>query len=150
MAEHRDELLAHYRATRAGLLAAVDGLSDDLLCERSLDGWSVKDHLAHLAFWDDLRAGEVERISAGYASAWRIDGAADEAVNTVATAARWELPLAQVRWELGHSRRRLMAAIANATDRGLDPTNYGEAGLNSGHEAQHTAWILRWRAEKGV
>ena len=41
-------------------------------------------------------------------------------------------------------------AIASATDSGLDPSLYGEAGLRSTHEAQHTVWIKRWRGEKGV
>ena len=59
MAEDRDGLLQHYRQMREELLAAIDGLSDALMTERSLDGWSVKDHLAHLALWDDLRAAEV-------------------------------------------------------------------------------------------
>jgi len=61
MAEDRDALLQHYRETQQELLSAIDGLSDELLTEPSLDGWSVKDHLAHIAFWDDIRASEVAR-----------------------------------------------------------------------------------------
>ena len=68
MAEDRDDLLRHYRSTREELLAALDGISDELMIERSLDGWSVKDHLAHMALWDDVRASEVLRISAGFDS----------------------------------------------------------------------------------
>ena len=54
------------------------------------DGWSVKDHLAHLALWDDIRAGEVERISAGHDSAWRMTGAlpADCGIGTPAASLR--------------------------------------------------------------
>lgn len=77
MAEDRDALLEHYRRMREELLSAVDGLSDELMTERSLDGWSVKDHLAHLALWDDIRASEVVRISAGHDSAWRMTGDQD-------------------------------------------------------------------------
>ncbi|MEX0750638.1 MAG: maleylpyruvate isomerase N-terminal domain-containing protein [Dehalococcoidia bacterium] len=69
MAEDKDELLQHYRCTREELIAAIGGLSDELLTEPSLDGWSVKDHLAHLATWDEIRAQEVARISAGHDSA---------------------------------------------------------------------------------
>ncbi len=36
---------------RAELLAALDGLSDERMTEATLDGWSVKDNLAHRAFW---------------------------------------------------------------------------------------------------
>ena len=77
MAEDRDALLRHYRQMREELLAAIQGLSDELLTDPSLDGWSVKDHLAHVALWDEIRASEVARISAGHASAWRMDGQQD-------------------------------------------------------------------------
>jgi hypothetical protein len=63
---------------------------------------------------------------------------------------RRELSLAQVRWELETSRRRLLDAIAAAAERALDPGLYGEAGLRSGHEAEHTGWIKRWRGEQGL
>jgi hypothetical protein len=48
------------------------------------------------------------------------------------------------------SRQRLLDAIASASARGLDASLYGDAGLRSGHEAEHTAWIKRWRSEQGA
>jgi uncharacterized damage-inducible protein DinB len=147
MAEDRDALLQHYRQTREELLAAIDGVSDERLTERSLDGWSVKDHLAHLALWDDVRASEVERISAGHDSAWRMTGEQDAAYNALGYDHRMGLSLNQVKWELAASRQKLLDAISASTARGLDATLYGEAGLRSGHEAQHAAWITRWRAD---
>ena len=149
MAEDRDALLQHYRQMREELLSAVRGLSDELMAEPSLDGWSVKDHLAHVALWDDLRASEVTRISAGHASAWRITDEQAEAYNAIAYPARRELSLAQVRWELQTSRARLVDAIAAATPQWLDPSRYSETGLRSDHEAEHTGWIKRWRGERG-
>src|SRR5947208_990526 len=125
MAENKDDLLQHYRQTREGLMSAIDGLSDEQMSERSLDGWSVKDHLAHLALWDDLRAGEVMRISAGHDSAWRMTGEQDAAYNALAYGLRRALSLDQVRWELATSRQRLLDAIASATARGLDASLYG-------------------------
>jgi hypothetical protein len=150
VAEDRDELLAHYRRMRADLTAALDGLSDDLAAERSLDGWSVKDHLAHLALWDEIRASEVARISAGFASAWRMDGQQDGVYSELGRALRADLSVAQIRWELDESHRRLLEAIAAATPAGLDGARYGEAGLRSTHEAVHAGWIRRWRRERGV
>jgi uncharacterized damage-inducible protein DinB len=150
MAEDREALLDHYRQTRQALLAAIEGLSDAQMTEPSLDGWSVKDHLAHLAQWDDIRASEVVRISAGHDSAWRMTGEQDAAYNDLQYALRLPLSLAQVRWELANSRQRLLAAIAAATPRGLDASLYGEAGLHSGHEAMHASWIRRWREERGI
>lgn len=150
MAEDRDALVRHYREMREELLTAIDGLSDELMTEPSLDGWSVKDHLAHLALWDDLRASEVVRISAGHNSAWRMTGDQDEAYNALAHDLRLALSLDQVRWELAISRQRLLDAISSATARGLDASLYGEAGLRSLHEGVHTGWLKRWRGERGV
>ena len=150
MAEDRDALLQYYRQTREELLSAIDGLGDALLTEPSLDGWSVKDHLAHLALWDDIRASEVVRISAGHDSAWRMTPEQDEDYNALAYDLRRGLSVEQVRWELATSRQRLLDAIASATPRGLDASLYGEAGLRTAHEAEHTGWIKRWRAERGL
>jgi uncharacterized damage-inducible protein DinB len=150
MAEDREALLHHYRQMREALLSAIDGLSDELITETSLDGWSVKDHLAHLAQWDDIRASEVARISAGHESAWRMTGEQDEAYNALAYDVRRSLPVGQVRWELATSRQRLLDAISSATARGLDASLYGEAGLRSSHEIQHAGWIKRWRGERSA
>ncbi|HVH64030.1 MAG TPA: DinB family protein [Candidatus Dormibacteraeota bacterium] len=150
MSEDRRELLRHYHQSREALLSAIDGLSEEQLTERSIDGWSVKDHLAHLAFWDDLRAAEVVRISAGHDSAWRLSPEQDETLNQIGYAMRESLPLEQVEWELATSRQRLLDAIAAATPEGLDPARYGEAGLRTGHETEHVEWIRRWRNEKGI
>ncbi len=149
MAEDREALLQHYRQMRAELLATVHGLGDELMTEPSLDGWSVKDHLAHLALWDDVRASEVERISAGHASAWRMTEEQDATYSALGYSLRRDLSLDQVRWELETAHRRLLEAIASATPRGLDPSLYGEAGLRSSHEAVHTGWIRHWREERG-
>ncbi len=148
MTENRDELLEHYRHTRDALLAAIDGLTDAELSESSIDGWSVKDHLAHLAVWDDVRAAEVERISAGHDSAWRMRDEQDDAYNLMSYELRKSMSAAQAKWELAQSRMRLLDAIAGATERGLDASLYGDAGLRSGHEEEHTAWIKRWRSER--
>jgi uncharacterized damage-inducible protein DinB len=150
MAEDRDALLQHYQQMREDLLAAIEGLSDDLMADPSLDGWSVKDHIAHIALWDDLRVSEVVRISAGYESAWRMTADQDAAYNAVAHSLRLALSLEQARWELATSRQRLLEAISSAPPRGLDASLYGEAGLRSTHEAKHTAWINRWRGERGI
>src|SRR5438067_10620369 len=100
MPEDKGNLLQHYGYTRATLLAAIEGLTDDQLSDPSLDGWTVKDHLAHIALWDDIRASEVARISAGYDSAWRMSDDQDEAYNQMSHALREHLSPPQTRWEL--------------------------------------------------
>ena len=92
---------------------------------------------------------EVARISAGHESAWRLTPEQEDGYNATGYELRRGLSLAQARWEIESSRERLLDAIA-ATTRGLDGALYGEAALRSTHEAQHTAWIRRWRSEKGI
>ena len=148
MIEDREALIRHYRESRAALQAAIDGLDDAAMSEPSLDGWSVKDHLAHLALWDDIRAGEVQRISAGHDSAWRMTEAQVETYNELGQALARPLSVAQVRWELAATRQRLLDALGAATARGLDGSRYEAASLRSSHEAEHTGWIARWRRER--
>jgi hypothetical protein len=150
MPEDRDALLEHYRQMRADLLAAIDGLTDPQLTDPSLDGWSVKDHLGHIALWDEIRASEVARISAGHASAWRMDGDQGDTYNELGHTLRQRLSVAQIKWELASTHQRLLEAISTASPRALDPTLYGEAALQSTHEAAHTTWIRRWRGERGL
>jgi hypothetical protein len=73
-----------------------------------------------------------------------------EAYNVLGYHLRLALSPEQAKWELATSRQRLLDAIASATARGLDASLYGDAGLFSSHEVEHTRWIKRWREEKGV
>ncbi len=148
-AEDRDELLREYQRSRERLLRAIEGLTDDQMTERTLDGWSICDHVAHITLWDELRASEVERISAGHQSLWRMTEQQDADLNAMAYEMRRSMSPEQARWELAASRERLLAAIASATPEGLDASRYGEPGLRTGHEAMHAEWIERWRREKG-
>jgi uncharacterized damage-inducible protein DinB len=147
--ENRATLLEHYRESRERLMKALDGLSDAHMTERSIDGWSVKDHLSHLVLWDELRAAEVERISSGFDSAWRMTEAQVATYNGLGHELREANSLAQVLWELEHSRARLLRAIGGASERGLDGSLYGEAGLKSDHEEEHAGWIRAWRERNG-
>jgi hypothetical protein len=141
----KDALLAHFQASRESLLGAIGGLTESEMVARSLDGWSVKDHLAHIALWDDVRASEVLRVSAGFESAWKMTAGEDEAFNAIGYQLRQDLSLRQVLWELETSRQRLLAAIRAAAPRAFDQSLYGESPIYSTHENQHAGWIRAWR-----
>jgi hypothetical protein len=52
---NKGELLSNIRHDRAALGALVSSLSEALLAERESDaGWSVTDHLSHLAAWERM------------------------------------------------------------------------------------------------
>jgi uncharacterized damage-inducible protein DinB len=148
MAVTRESLLEHYRTMRAALMASIEELSDAQLQETTIDGWSVKDNLAHIAFWDDLRADEVTRISAGHQSVLRMTEQQDHDLNEMMYELRRGLTLSQVMWELQHSGERLLAAIEAAPRAALDEALYGEAGLLSTHGVQHAEYISNWRKAK--
>jgi hypothetical protein len=150
MTETRDSLLQHYEQVRGELLDSMRGLSDPQMTETTLDGWSIKDNLAHLALWDDLRADEVLRISAGFESALKMTEQQDADTSRMAYELRRGLSLAQVLWEMHHSRERVLGAIAAAPARALDAGLYGEAGLRSGHDAVHAGYIRDWRRKFGI
>jgi hypothetical protein len=145
----RNALLEHFRKSRADFLAAIGGLSDAQLEEETHNGWAVKHHMLHLAAWDDIRAQEVERISAGHASLWKMTGEQDAEINAMFDSLRKPATLAQARWEFEQSRAKLLAAIESATERAFDTSLYGEAPVHSGHEAEHTGWIREWRRGRG-
>ena len=149
MAQDREALLKHFKESREVFMAAIDGLTPEQMMDPSIDGWSVKDHMLHIAAWDDIRAAEVTRIAAGFESAWRMTEAQDEAFNTMSYELRRALSYDQAVWEIVESRIRLLAAIRDASNRGLDETLYGEAGLVSNHELEHAGWIRDWRSEAG-
>jgi Mycothiol maleylpyruvate isomerase N-terminal domain len=150
MTEDREDLLNHYRQMGEELDTAVADLTDEQLRERSLDGWSVTDHLSHVALWDEARAAEVARISAGHSSGFRMTEEQDNVYDTLAHELRSEWSPAQARWEVATTRRRLLEAIAAAPAEALDPSHYGEAGLRTAHAGLHATWIRRWREEKGI
>jgi hypothetical protein len=149
MSEDKESLVRRFREMRQELLAAIDGLAPEQMTERTLDGWSVKDHLFHLAFWDGLRAQEVVRISAGHESALKMDDAQDSLANELSHELCLDLGVEQALWELSMSHEALIRALEQATPLGLEPERYGEAGLLSSHGAEHAGWIRRWRGERG-
>ena len=95
--------------------------------------------------WDDIRAAEVNRISAGFDSAWNMPEEVEDRLNESGYVQRRSMSAAQTKWELASSRRKLLDAIAGCTPRALDTSLYGAAGIRSNHENQHAEWLKRWR-----
>lgn len=147
--ETRDEIIQHLLGIRAGFLAAVDGLSEAQMTEPTIDGWSVKDHLMHLAFWHELRASEIVRVSAGYEHAWPLS-VDSQAVNDIVQPARSKLSLEQARWEYEAALHRVLGSIATANERALTQAYYGEVGLRPTHDLAHADFIRKWGQERGI
>ena len=145
----KDDLRQHYAVSRAALMSAIEGLSEADMSQAALDGWSVKDHLTHVTVWDEIRAAEIDRISGGFEPAWRhMTDAETDSFNGIIERMRSSLGLTQVLAELESSRARVLAAIDEASERGLDEARYGEAGLRTTHEVAHAWMIQSWRTQR--
>ena len=141
----RRSVLAAFAASEAAVLAAIDGLSEAQVGERSLDGWSVKDHLAHLAQWHELRWLDLTRLAAGYDSAVNSTPAQDEAFNAMTVAWRAGLSWQQTLWEWQTSRSRVVEAVRTLTADELQRALQGDWPLRTGHDDEHAGYIRAWR-----
>jgi hypothetical protein len=150
--EHqRRGLHEHYQRSLEAVLAAIDGLTDAQMTEQSIDGWSVKYHLIHLAVWHEIRRAEIDRVSAGMPPAWPlIHGELVHALNEATVRARRANTLDQVRADLDYARDQVLAAIDRASERALNGEGFGEAGICSSEEIEHADMIRKWRTRKGI
>lgn len=105
--------------------------------------------LEPLAFWHDLRSSEIVRISAGYEHAWPLS-VDSQVLNDLVQPARSNLSLDQARWEYESSVQRTIMAVANANERGLTQSHYGEVGLGTTHDLGHAEAVRKWRQERGT
>ncbi len=145
----REEIASMFRASREDLLGAIDGLTEAQMVEPSIDGWSVKDHLAHISGWDEMRYVEILRVSEGIQPAVPLFGPQEmDQFNELIISKRREWSLDQVLAELEFTRTKIVEAIAACKDAALDQANYRAVGLEGGaqHELEHAFHIRNWRA----
>ncbi len=109
------ELIAGINRVWATLEGAIAGSSEEALTTTGGDGWSVKDHLAHIEGWERYLLALLERRSPS--SAIGIDLAtvrstADDPLNELIITPTREQPLSQVLADLRGTHERLLAVIA--------------------------------------
>jgi hypothetical protein len=136
--------------------AAIRGLTEEQLTGPDLDGWSVKDHLAHMTVWHEWRFFELSRIArggqAGFPQIQPVGGVdpVDE-LNELFTSQRRGVPLAQVLSDLDFAREMLREALSTAPEDRLADQYYAEMGPNgAGHDVAHAEVIEAWRKSKGM
>ena len=151
-AKARDQLLLEMDAARDRVNEAIEGLAEDQMSRREIDGWSIKDHLTHLTLWHELRFFELSRIARGGRAGFPVtDEAGVEHINQQFAANRRPLPLAQVLADLDFAREMVRQAVANCREDRLDLRFYEELGPNgAGHEISHAEMIRSWRDKEGV
>jgi uncharacterized protein (TIGR03083 family) len=126
------------------LLAAVDGIPDDRLAEPgAADHWSVKDVLAHIAYWEDRLVERVERKLAGLPEP---QGGDFEADNQREHEARRDWALERVWDDLRRGHERLRATVHAAPQ--LTDDDVAEETWE--HYDEHVRAIRAWRGQAGV
>ena len=150
----RDEFLALMLTARERLWSAFAGLSGEGMTQPGVNGdWSVKDILAHLAFWEEDARQRLELVTDHRAEHIRYYASGEEidATNAEVYAARRYWMPAEAEQALRLARERLLKALTVLTDEQLQSTPGGISVLGwlaadtFEHDHKHLPQILAWR-----
>lgn len=148
----RDSAYAVLNSSREELRRAIEGLTAEQMTDAVIDGWSIKDQLAHVAFWEELMAQDFLRVARGHAAALMYHSSErTDDLNDLIISMRRKFPLGQVLSELDRTRVEMMAALDALPDEafatGFVPAFLGICGR---HDEEHSELIDRWRKEAGI
>lgn len=133
-------------ASWAALQEALDGLAIERMSEPGVAGdWSVKDLLAHVAYWEGRAIGTIERSLAGEQEL----SAGDETVDSINEGVydeRSDWSVERALDEFHGTHQRFMAALRQHP--GIDPNLIAEDAWE--HYDEHTAGIRAWRERVGA
>ena len=150
----RTDLLARVQAARADLLAAMEGLSDDDMLAPRLDGWSVRDHLAHIAAWDELRYYEIMRVVRGQPTIYHDlrDAYEVKDINRAFAYFRRNLAREEILRELEFSRGRVLELVETMPEESLAEAAEGRVRIRrtADHDLDHACQIRQWRQREGI
>jgi uncharacterized protein (TIGR03083 family) len=155
----KDDLLYHLSADRQQLEQAINGLSEEELTRPGPEGWSVKDHLAHIIVWERsglaLMAGEDRAAAVGIDRDFYENGETD-AQNEILYQQHKDRSLDDVLAEFREVRAKTIEAVSQLSDEELhqpyshfqpsDPSNQTPAieviiGNSTEHDLEHLEWI---------
>lgn len=158
LAQWRRHLLARLAAERAGLFAVLLGLSETQLTEgEPMPGWTIKDLLAHVAFWDGFHTNRMQMVVDGRSHEIMEVGDDDDiaAFNARLLADHKAMPLEQAIAMLLKERSGFLQTLQRLSETELQ----GQIRLPWGwrtymrvwarwryqHDAEHAQHILAWR-----
>jgi uncharacterized protein (TIGR03083 family) len=155
------ELLERMAASRQVLESAIAGKDEATLTRPGADGWSAKDHLAHLTVWQRslmaLLEGRSRPAAMGIEDLTQEEESGFADVNAVLHDRFKDQPLDQVLAEFRQSRQDLLAILDRFSDDDLykpyshyqphdppynpDPVIGWIIGNTFGHEEEHLEWF---------
>ncbi len=141
----RDQLLRSTREAHIRLDELLAGLSEEEQIRPGVTGdWSVKDHLAHLTWWEQsvirILAGAPDPIAA-------IPGNAkdEDAINAYVFAQNRDRSLADVRTAFDVSYQQMLHLIASVPDDVFDTRHDWISGNADSHYDEHLRMLQVWR-----
>jgi hypothetical protein len=149
----REQLLQRLEAAWFAFRDAYAGLPDaDLIEPGVVEDWSVKDMIAHVAWWEEEALTHLPLILAGgrpprYATTY---GGID-AFNALMADRKRDLSLAEVRRQAEVTHRRLVAYLQSVPEEELTRETRFRRRLRLdtySHYPIHTAAIQEWRADR--
>jgi len=117
--QDKAELMEHIRRERAALERAAAGLSETELIRPGPEGWSIKDHLAHLITWEQIlivhhlqghsfaEAAQMDEATAAATA----DMTAEGGLNDYFYERDKNLPLSKVLADFDASHQRVLATL---------------------------------------
>jgi hypothetical protein len=159
----KSDLLHRLAESWLGLDAKISALSEAQLTRVGPDGWSTKDHLAHISAWEGsliaLLEGRDRRAAIGLVGAEAESTGDDvDAINALIQRRSQDRSLADVLAAFRETHRQCVSAIARLSDEDLarpyshfqpnDPANSHPvigwiAGNTYEHYDEHAGWIAQ-------
>lgn len=144
----RTELQERVRETHGGLVAALEGLSEEDATRVGVTGqWSVKDALSHIAAWEIEAARIINEIQAGTWKPQRMNQEMIDEFNRRAVEDRRGRSFPQVREEFdaAHAEmERIIDTLPDEVDESTPTYKYIE-GVTFKHFAHHAEQIKAMR-----
>jgi uncharacterized damage-inducible protein DinB len=147
------QVASEIAASRDQVREAIAGLDDEQMSAPAIDGWSVRDHLAHLTIWHEFRFFEISRVArGGKATFQEIPDEEIDAFNEMMGRHRRGLSVQQAISDLEFAWALVLDTVQNVDDDALNGRHYLEIGPQggAGHDAEHAEMILAWRQKEGI
>ena len=150
----KDALLREMDAGFAGLMDAVNGLSEEQMTRVWYGDWSVRDIVAHVAGWHREEIAMLERMARGERPVPEsVDYTDDDAWNA-RFAAKWRAASAgDVLAELRASEGAYLAAASRLPEERFEEGRTAQRLVQQGcieHYREHADEIREWREREGI
>jgi len=148
------DLLREMEAGFAGLLDAVDGLTEEQMRQVWYGDWSVHDIMAHVAGWHREEIAMLERMAHGERPVPESADYTDDDAWNARFAAKWRAASAsEVLAELRASEEAYLAAASRLPEERFEEGRTAQRLVQQActeHYREHADEIREWREREGI